>query len=83
MLAAGSLVADPLWAGLSDRIGRKPLLLVRPVSSLFCRLIQLYGMANPVRPNQPHSLFQKKVSLEWSGRVPVSVHEEKRSCEKG
>ena len=53
VLAAGSLVADPLWAGLSDRIGRKPLLLVRPVSSLFCRLIQLYGMAHPVRPPKP------------------------------
>jgi hypothetical protein len=41
------LVSDPVVAGLSDLIGRKKIMIIRPVSSLLCRLLQLYGMLNP------------------------------------
>ena len=41
------LVSDPVVAGFSDLIGRKKILIIRPVSSLLCRLLQLYGMLNP------------------------------------
>ena len=45
--SVGSLLSDPVLAGLSDLVGRKAVMLIRPISSLLCRLLQLYGVWNP------------------------------------
>lgn len=44
---AGWQVIDPISAALCDTLGRKVVMLVRGPTCALCRLLQLYGLANP------------------------------------
>lgn len=78
----GSLLSDPIVAGLSDLVGRKVVMLIRPISSLLCRLLQLYGMWNPAvflfteltantieGSSTPGGIFGNTFRLGWEASV--------------